>query len=261
MPDLTVTLIQTDLAWEDPGANRRAMAEKIGAISGKTDLVVLPEMFTTGFSMNAVPLAETMAGESVAWMQKTAESVRADLVGSLIVEDNGRFFNRLVWARPDGLLLTYDKRHLFRMLGEEKTYSAGDRLLTVELNGWRVRPFVCYDLRFPAWCRNLDNAYDVALYIANWPARRAGHWKTLLAARAIENQCWVVGVNRVGTDGNGLAFSGDSSVIDPTGKVVFRQSDDPCVQTEILSQKIMDNWRKEFPAWRDADRNLLDLPD
>lgn len=260
MPNLTVTLVQAALAWEDPEANRKALAETIAAMDAPTDLIVLPEMFTTGFSMNAVPLAETMDGPTVAWVQETARNGGADVTGSFIAKERGRFYNRLVWACPDGTLFTYDKRHLFRMLKEENTYSAGDRLLTVEINGWRIRPFICYDLRFPAWSRNLDNAYDLAVYIANWPARRAGHWKALLAARAIENQCYVVGVNRVGTDGNGLAYSGDSMVIDPTGEVLFCQSETPTVHTQVLSKESLDTWRRDFPAWRDADGDLIDLP-
>ena len=260
MPDLTVTLVQAELAWEDPEANRRALAETIAAMDAPADLIVLPEMFTTGFSMNAAPLAETMDGPTVAWVQETARTSGADVTGSFIAKENGRFFNRLVWARPDGTLFTYDKRHLFRMLGEEKIYSAGDRLLTVEINGWRIRPFICYDLRFPAWSRNLDNAYDLAVYIANWPARRAGHWQALLAGRAIENQCYVVGVNRVGVDGNGLSYSGDSSVIDPAGEILFSQSSIPAIHTQTLSKEILDTWRRDFPAWRDADDGLISLP-
>ena len=260
MPDLTVTLIQTELAWEDSGANRRAFEEKIAALEAPTDLIVLPEMFTTGFSMNAAPLAETMAGGAVAWMRDAARKSGADIIGSLIVGEGGRFFNRLVWARPGGEILTYDKRHLFRMLEEEKTYSAGESLLTVEINGWRIRPFICYDLRFPAWSRNIGNAYDLAVYIANWPAKRAAHWKALLIARAIENQCYVVGVNRVGVDGNGLSYSGDSSVIDPAGETLFCRSDDPAVHTQILSRECLDTWRSDFPAWMGADNDLVDLP-
>jgi omega-amidase len=174
-----------------------------------------------------------------------------------MVREAGRFFNRLVWARPDGKLITYDKKHLFRYAGEEKVYTAGRHPVTLDLNGWRIRPFICYDLRFPIWVRNLNQAYDLAVFVANWPARRAAHWRALLRARAIENQAFVAAVNRVGTDGNGFEYSGHSALIDPTGKVIFEEENKACVPTLQLNYKVLTNYRAQFPAWMDADDDLI----
>jgi omega-amidase len=259
MQDLKVTLIQGELVWEDIDSNLSEFDNRITAVKEDTHLIILPEMFSTGFSMNAAALAEDMDGSAVRWIQKKSRDIHADIVGSIIVNDNGKFYNRLVWAKPQGALLTYDKRHLFRMAGEEKIYSAGSKNITVELNGWKIRPFICYDLRFPAWTRNMKNQYDAAVFIANWPEKRAEHWKTLLQARAIENQCFVVGVNRVGTDGNGLVYSGDSSIIDPWGAVIFQKSSHPCTVTAQLSYDLLKRSRKNFPVWMDADDYSLRL--
>jgi len=255
MRDLKVTLIQTSLFWENIEKNISLFDEKIDGINDKTDLIVLPEMFTTGFSMNAEKLAQDMKGASVEWLIKKATGRQTDITGSVIIRENGRYFNRLLWAKPDGTLLYYDKRHLFRMTGENKVYSGGDSNITVELKGWRIRPFICYDLRFPVWTRNLNNSYDVAVFIANWPQKRSYHWKTLLLARAIENQCYVIGVNRVGEDGNGYYHSGDSSVIDPAGNILFRKQDEESVYTASLSYPVLQEYRGSFPAWMDADCN------
>ena len=259
MQDLKITMIQSDLAWEDIDSNLTEFDVKIDSIEQDPHLIILPEMFSTGFSMNAAGLAQEMDGSAVKWIQKKSKEVHADIVGSIINKDEGKFYNRLVWAKPDGNLLTYDKKHLFRMAGEEKVYSAGNKNIIVELNGWKIRPFICYDLRFPAWTRNMKNQYDAAIFIANWPERRAGHWKTLLQARAIENQCYVVGVNRVGTDGNGLAYCGDSSIIDPWGTVVFQKSSHPCTYTAQLSYDLLKRCREDFPVWMDADHDALGL--
>jgi len=253
MSDLTVTLIQTELDWEDIDANLTRFDALLRALSQPTHLIVLPEMFTTGFTMNAPPLAQTMDASGVRWIREKAAEKGAHVAGSLMIREKEHFFNRFVWARPDGSLLTYDKRHLFRMAGEDRVYASGETWLTVALNGWRIRPFICYDLRFPVWCRNRANAYDLALFVANWPQARASHWKILLAARAVENQCYVVGVNRVGTDGNGLAYSGDSMVIDPKGTTLFQKAHEPAVATLTLSREILTSYRSEFPAWKDAD--------
>ena len=257
MPDLTVTLIQTELDWEDVAANLRRFDRLIGSLQVATDLIVLPEMFTTGFSMNAAALAENMNGRAVGWLRETARRTAAAVVGSIIVVDDGRFYNRLCWASPDGELATYDKKHLFRYAGEDRVYTAGSASLLVELKGWSIRPFVCYDLRFPVWTRNTNRTYDLALFVANWPQRRAEHWKVLLQARAIENQSYVIGVNRIGTDGNGLYHSGDSSVIDPVGDILFRNAHAPCVFTLPLERDRLDDYRRSFPAWKDADQFLL----
>ena len=254
MQDLTVTLIQTALYWEDIGANQKMFDEKICSITEKTDLIILPEMFTTGFSMNPVPLAEKMTGTTVAWIKQKAIQKQAHVLGSAIIFHGGRYYNRLLWATPDGGLKTYDKKHLFRMIGEHEIYSAGNGILTVDVNGWRIRPFICYDMRFPAWTRNLENEYDLAIYIANWPEKRSGHWKLLMPARAVENQCYVIGVNRVGEDGNGFYHSGDSAVIDPMGNILFEKAHESCIKTLRLQYDVVTRYRETFPAWRDADR-------
>ena len=259
MQDLTVTLFQSDLAWEDVDTNIAAFDEKISRLAGRRDLIILPEMFPTGFSMNADSLAETMEGPAVKWLIDIAHRYQVNITGSMIITENDRYFNRLIWARPDGELLTYDKRHLFRYAGEHKTYTAGSRQMTISLNGWKIRPFICYDLRFPAWTRNSNNGYDLAIFIANWPQTRADHWKTLLTARAIENQSVVIGVNRVGTDGNGLKYSGDSSVIDPTGRVLFQSAFQELEHTIRLSYADLRSYRKSFPALMDADRFQVEI--
>jgi len=261
MSDLTVTIVQSELAWEDPAANLERFDQSLANLAGKTDLVILPEMFSTGFSMRPEPVAQTMESETVRWLRTTAAKLDTHLMGSVMIVDNGRYYNRLMSAGPDGKLQTCDKRHLFRMLGEDDIYTGGQSLLTVTIKGWKLRPFVCYDLRFPAWSRNLNNEYDAAVYVANWPAKRSEHWKALLKARAIENLCYVIGVNRVGTDGNGLDYSGDSTVIDPVGNTLFTIHNDPALRTATLSREILDNWRRDFPAWLDADHDVLDLPD
>ena len=254
MNHLRVTIVQSELYWEDIPANLEAFARKIKAIKTQTDLIVLPEMFTTGFTMNAEALHQDMAGSTVSWMIQQAGAVNAHITGSAIIEENGKFFNRLLWVTPQGTVETYDKKHLFRMTGEHDIYSAGNRHLTMTVNGWRIRPFICYDLRFPAWTRNAGNAYDVALFVANWPEKRSGHWKLLMPARAVENQCYVIGVNRVGKDGNGFDHSGDSSVIDPMGKVIFHQADKACIRTVHLDYEAVSGYREKFPVWRDSDR-------
>ncbi len=253
MRDLTITVMQANLRWEDAAANRELFSERIASLKERPDLVALPEMFTTGFTMNAEAVAEEMDGPTVEWMIETARGGGFHLAGSLVIREEGRFYNRLVWACPDGKIIIYDKRHLFRMAGEEQVYSAGSSLLTARVEDWKIRPFICYDLRFPLWCRNRNGDYDAALYVANWPEKRASHWKTLLAARAIENQCYVIGCNRTGFDGNGVTYSGDSSVIDPQGRVIVRETGGEGVLTARLSGDELDAYRKSFPVWMDAD--------
>ena len=261
MRDLKVTIIQADLVWEHVEANLDGFDQKIEALKEDSHLIVLPEMFSTGFSMNAAKLAEDMNGSAVRWLQKTAGQRNIDVVGSIIVNDGGKFFNRLIWAKPGGALFVYDKRHLFRMAGEEKVYSAGQRNITVELLGWKIRPFICYDLRFPVWTRNVANQYDAAVFIANWPERRSEHWRLLLHARAIENQCYVIGVNRVGKDGNGHSYSGDSAIFDPWGRGLFHEQHKTCTHTAILSRDVLETCRKTFPVWMDADNDLIRAAD
>jgi predicted amidohydrolase len=250
--NLRVTMIQADLAWQDPATNRRNLAAHFRGLAGHTDLIVLPEMFTTGFSMAADSLAETMAGATVGWLREEAAAIGCAITGSLIVEENGRHYNRLVWATPDGNLAHYDKRHLFRMAREQEHYAAGRRRLVVELKGWRLCPLVCYDLRFPVWSRSRGD-YDVLLYVANWPARRRAAWSALLRARAIENVCYVVGVNRVGKDGNGASYSGDSIALDFLGQVLGGDRDGEFVETVVLDRESLATFRRDFPVHLDAD--------
>lgn len=254
---LRVTVIQTALAWHDPEANRRRLATHLRGLAGHTDLVVLPEMFSTGFTMAAEALAETMDGPTVGWMREEAAALGCVITGSLIVREDGRHFNRLVWARPDGSLAHYDKRHLFRMAKEQEHYAPGARRIVVEIKGWRVCPLVCYDLRFPVWSRNRGD-YDALVYVANWPARRAQAWSALLRARAIENLSYVVGVNRIGTDGNGASYAGDSVVLDFLGQSLSSEGGGDRVETTVLGLESLQAWRENFPAHLDADEFVLE---
>lgn len=256
MRDLNVTLVQQPLAWQDASANRARFATLLAPLAGRTDLVVLPEMFTTGFSMQAADLAEDMGGPTVEWLRSTAARLGAVVAGSAIVDDHG-YRNRLLWARPDGTLAAYDKRHLFRMAREHEHYAAGEHRVVVELHGWRVLPLVCYDLRFPVWSRNRGD-YDLALYVANWPSARRHAWSTLLRARAIENLAYVVGVNRVGPDGAGVEYSGDSVALDPLGESLAELGSVPAVTQVTLSAAALARHRERFPAHLDADGFRLD---
>jgi omega-amidase len=249
---LRVTVVQTELAWQDPSANRRKLASHFRGLAGHSDLIVLPEMFSTGFSMATATLAEGMDGPTVGWMREEAAATGCVITGSLIVQDGQRCFNRLVWARPDGSLEYYDKRHLFRMAGESDHFAAGERRVTVELKGWRVCPMICYDLRFPVWSRNRDD-YDLLIYVANWPSRRAVAWSALLKARAIENLSYVAGVNRIGRDGNGVSYVGDSVVLDYTGQPLSSEGGGDRVETAVLDMESLQAHRESFPAHLDAD--------
>lgn len=249
---LRVTLVQTELAWQDPAANRRSLAAHFRGLAGHTDLVVLPEMFSTGFSMDTGPLAEEMSGPTVGWLREEAAALGCVIAGSLIVRDAGRCFNRLIWARPDGSLDYYDKRHLFRMANEQQHYAAGTRRLVVEVKGWRVCPLICYDLRFPVWSRSRGD-YDLLLYVANWPQRRAHAWASLLKARAIENLSYVVGVNRIGRDGNGTTYMGDSVALDFLGQPLSSEGGGDRVETVVLDLETLQSYRTSFPAQLDAD--------
>lgn len=219
MSELHISLVQANLVWENPEENLKLFSEKMKAIPSDTDVVVLPEMFTTGFSMSPEKFAEKESGKSVKWLKEMAAKLDCVLTGSIIIEDNQNYYNRLFWVQPDGNYQTYDKRHLFSLAGEEKHYSPGNQRLVVEWKGFKIMPLICYDLRFPVWSRN-DLAYDLLLYVANWPERRAFYWKQLLIARAIENQSYVIGVNRVGNDGNMVSHSGDSVCLNPLGESV-----------------------------------------
>lgn len=319
MQDLSVTLIQTDLYWENPTANLANLEEKIAQISTPTDLIILPEMFNTGFTMNVKSVAEPMNFTTFKWMKQQAKKTNAVVTGSYIVREGENCYNRLIWMRPDGSYETYDKRHLFRMGGENNNFSGGEKRLIVELKGWKICPLICYDLRFPVWSRqgkleyreqslefrgeSLDdrgqrlddrgegldnreqsledrgeangdinnslpseiyslpsnlyplssNSYDLLIYVANWPAVRSKVWDTLLQARAIENLSYCIGVNRVGEDGMGLHYNGNSAIIDYKGNQTFFQTDSEAICTQTLSKQDLEDFRTKFPAFLDAD--------
>lgn len=253
MSTLNVTIIQADLHWHDAAANRRLFDDAIGGIAGATDLIVLPEMFSTGFTMDARSQAEPMHGESMQWMRDQAEARQAAVCGSLIIEVDEQYFNRFILMRPDGRFECYDKRHLFRLANEDHYYSAGNTPVIFELNGWRVCPLVCYDLRFPVWSRN-QNHYDLLLYVANWPSRRHHAWQTLIRARAIENQAYVAAVNRCGTDGNDLPYLGGSAILDYLGQDLADLGEAPGHASQQLSLEDLRTFRDRFPFYRDADR-------
>ena len=246
-----VALVQAAPAWHDPAANRGLFGQLIDTIDQDVDLVVLPEMFSTGFTMGCREVAETMAGETIAWIRSQATRRGITIVGSLVIED-GPYFNRLVWMPPDGRATTYDKRHLFRIAGEHEYYAAGRKRVVATTGSWRVCLSICYDLRFPVWLR-CRNDYDLLLCVANWPAARQTAWNTLLRARAVENQCYVVAVNRTGTDGNGVEYRGGSAVYDWNGMALAEGADDPAVLYASLDLGAVKAHRRDFPAWRDAD--------
>jgi len=248
--DLQVAVVQFDLVWESKQANLDR-CDFIFQNIGEASLIVLPEMFTTGFSMNVKSLAEPMDGPTVDWMSSRAEKLNAAIAGSAIIEENGNFYNRMIWATPDGNIQWYDKRHLFAIGDEHLNYTPGGQRVTIEWKGWRIRPLICYDLRFPVWSRNQDN-YDLLLYVANWPSPRHHVWKNLLIARALENQCWCVAVNRTGSDGMGLSYLGDSVLIDPRGTAEWLGNQE-VVRTFSLSYLELHTFREKFPILRDRD--------
>lgn len=241
------------------------LAKKIESIQEKTEVVILPEMFSTGFSMQPNLLAETMDGETMMWMKKMTASKKIILTGSVIIEEDGKFYNRLIWMLPNGEYGVYDKRHLFAYAGEHNYYAAGNKRLIASVKGWKINLQICYDLRFPVWSRQTPLSfgegqearpgleYDLLIYVANWPERRSTAWKTLLQARAIENQCYVAGVNRVGEDGNKIYHCGDSMIIDPLGEIIYHKANEEDVFTYTLQKEKLDEVRNKFPFWKDAD--------
>ena len=258
MSSLSVTLIQTALHWEDKTANLQMLEQKINNITEKTHVVVLPEMFSTGFSMRPEALEETMQGETVAWMKRLDGEKRMILTGSLIIEEEGHFYNRLIWMLPNGQYGYYNKRHLFAYANEDQHYSGGNQRFIASVNGWKINLLVCYDLRFPVWARQQYTEegfeYDVLICVANWPERRNTAWKTLLQARAIENQCYVVGVNRVGKDGNDNYHSGDSMAVTALGEVLYHKEHDEDIVTIQLEKEALQAVREKLPFWKDADQ-------
>jgi omega-amidase len=274
MSTLTITTIQSALHWENKTANLEMFEEKIFSIKARTEIVVLPEMFNTGFSMKPELLAEKMDGPTVQWMKRIAAEKKIILTGSLIIEDTDEttgnlvFFNRLIWMLPSGQFGVYDKRHAFAFAGEDEHFSTGKKRLIASVNGWKVNLQICYDLRFPVWARQTpalrgerdsgaETEYDILIYVANWPERRNHAWKTLLQARAIENQCYVVGVNRLGMDGNGIYHSGDSMVVDPLGEVLYQKMHEEEIFTITLQKEKLEEVRGKFPFWHDADEFMI----
>ena len=254
-----LSIVQQPLAWQDAPANRAHFAKVLAPLAGQTDLVVLPEMFTTGFTMKPESQAESADGETRAWLLAQARTLDAAVGGSVAVNDHGRYYNRFMLAMPEGLTYWYDKRHLFRMGGEHRHYSAGTHALIVEWRGARLCPLVCYDLRFPVWSRRRPELeYDLVIYAANWPAARRHAWISLLRARAIENQAYCAGVNRVGDDGAGVAHVGDSVVLDFTGQPLLELNDSAQVVTVPLDLQALRDWRDKFPAHLDADAFILE---
>ena len=265
--DLRVSLVQGDTRWHDPAGNRAYYGALLAPLAGKTDLVILPETFTSGFSNEAIDKAEGMDGPTVAWIREQAVLLGAAVTGSVQLRVGQGVYNRLLWATPDGELQHYDKRHLFRYGNEHLRYAAGNERLSVEWKGWRINPQVCYDLRFPVFCRNRfdverpgDLDFDLQIFVANWPSARAYPWRTLLRARAIENLCFVAAVNRVGVDGNDLHYAGDSAVIDFLGQPQVEVREVEQVVTTTISAAALAAHRARFPAMLDADAFTLDGP-
>ena len=253
MDNLKISIVQSALIWENKQANLDAFSTKINQIETETDVIVLPEMFTTGFSMKPQKLAEATEDQTYAWMKKQALAKQAAIVGSFIVVEKGKYYNRLLWVNPDEIYEKYDKRHLFSLAKEHLHYTAGNEKIIINYKGWRIRPLICYDLRFPVWARNV-NDYDLLLYVANWPTPRAHAWRTLLQARAIENQAYVAGVNRVGEDAFGNSHSGDSAVINPLGELLTSiKPFEEATETIELSVEMMGTFRQKFPFGNDAD--------
>ncbi len=251
MSDIRISLIQTSLHWENPTANLKMFDQKINAVE-ETDLIVLPEMFSTGFSMQPEHLAETMDGQAVQHMRQWAAQKQAAVCGSLIIKEGTHYFNRFLWVQANGTIYQYDKAHLFGLGDEQNHYSRGHQTLTISYKGFNLRCVICYDLRFPVWLRNKKD-YDILIVVANWPERRIYAWKHLLIARAIENQCFVAAVNRVGNDGSNIYHNGCSMFLGPKGEIIQERNDDECVLQTMFSMKELDQVRRDLPFLGDAD--------
>lgn len=259
MDHLNISIIQSLLYWEDIDKNLTHFEIKISEIKTEVDILVLPEMFTTGFTMKPELFAEEHGGKGLQWMTKNAIKKNCVIVGSIAVKENNCYYNRLYWVMPDGSYQYYNKRHLFRMGNEHSYYTAGEKKLIVDYKGWKICPLVCYDLRFPVWSRNTkNNSYDVLIYVANWPEVRSYPWKQLLIARAIENQSYVIGVNRIGEDGKGIAHSGDSVIIGPKGEIMTKDTaHKDVIISQLLNYNTLQDFRNQFPAIEDADDFLI----
>ncbi|ULC60037.1 amidohydrolase [Flaviramulus sp. BrNp1-15] len=250
---LKIAMIQSNLVWENPEQNRINFTKKIESISEEVDIIVLPEMFTSGFTMNASKVAETMEGETITWMQHLSSKKNAAIVGSIVIKDNNNFYNRLLFITPKGDITFYDKRHTFTLAGEDKVYSAGTKKRIIDYKGWKICPLICYDLRFPVWARNTED-YDVLMYVANWPKPRISAWDTLLKARAIENMCYCVGVNRVGVDGVNSEYSGHSAVYNVLGnEIICFKPNNEDIQIVTLEKRHIEAYRNKLKFLNDRD--------
>jgi omega-amidase len=264
MQDLTITLLQASLTWKDKEHNLEKFARWIESFTSTPDLIVLPEMFNTGFVVEPATVSESMDGMGMKWLEKQAKAAKSVITGSLVIAENGNYYNRLVWMRPDGSYETYDKRHLFRMGNEHERFAQGNKRLIVDLNGWKIMPLVCYDLRFPVWSKNTlsDGSYDYdcLIYIANWPASRSLAFRSLLVARAIENQVYLAGVNRIGEDGNNIAHNGESAIIDFKGNYLVQSpKDKEDICTFTLSRQALEDQRRHFAVGLDWDRFTIEV--
>lgn len=248
---MNITTIQSDIFWEDKESNLKNYQSKIDNIEF-TDLIILPEMFNTGFTMEPEPHAETMSGKTITWMKENAIKRDMAICGSLIIKENDKYYNRFVWVNPDASVECYDKKHLFSFAGEDEHYTAGNSKIVINYKGWKICPLICYDLRFPVWSRNTED-YDVLIYVANWPSKRKLAWRSLLVARAIENQCYVIGVNRVGEDANQLSYNGDTCLINALGETLYIQSKTEDIFTTSLSKMELSKIRKQLPFLKDKD--------
>ena len=258
MADLHVTGIQSTIHWEQKTANLEWFGQQLDRLTHPTDLIILPEMFTTGFSMSPAPFAEDMTGPTMEWLARQASKANAVITGSFIAQEDGNYYNRLVWMRPDGSFEHYDKRHLFTLAGEQDHYTTGKKRLIVEIKGWKVMPLICYDLRFPVWSRNTDN-YDLLVYTANWPHKRSAAWRSLLAARAIENQAYTVGLNRIGNDPNGNYYSGDSSIIDYAGETLALAVHQEQIISATLYKEKQEQFRSKLRFLQDQDHFTISI--
>lgn len=259
MDALRISIVQTDIVWENKQENLRLLRRKLETLRGTTEVVVLPEMFTTGFSMNSRELGEPASGETITTLKQWATEFHLALTGSYIASNNGSYYNRAFFLTPEGEAFYYDKRHLFRMGRETEHFSAGEKQLTIPYRGWNIRLLVCYDLRFPVWSRNRNNDYDLLIYVANWPIPRRLVWDTLLRARALENQCYVCGVNRIGTDGHQLVYNGGSILYSAKGEPLLSAPDgEENILTTAIDLPSLRLFREKFPVWKDADPFELD---
>lgn len=256
--NLKTALIQSSLSWENPNQNRINLEEKINSIKEEVDLIVLPEMFTTGFTMNPNKAFDTIEGETVNWLLKTSKKGNFAIVGSFVVKENSNYYNRLLFVQPNGTISKYDKRHLFTLAGEEKVYTAGNEKLIVEYKGFKICPLICYDLRFPVFSRNVED-YDVLIYVANWPKPRINAWDILLRARAVENMSYVIGVNRIGTDNNNLEYSGHSQAVDFLGNYLIEPQESEAVLILELDKTTMIQTRNKLNFLNDKDSFEIQL--